>query len=81
MHKSVLVPLVWFPLPTVPWEHCSWLQNVLDRHALRSITTNESPLFEQHLAAAIKEHFGDVLDQLHEADAVEDNAPEEDDTA
>ena len=45
-------------------EHCSWLQNVLDRHALRSITTNESPLFEQNLAAAIKEHFGDVLDQM-----------------
>ena len=59
-------------------EHGSWLQNVVDRHALQTITTNGSPLFEQHLAAAITEHFKDVLDQLHDADAVEDQAPEVD---
>ena len=56
---------------TVPW-------SALDRHALQTITTNGSPLFEQHLAAAITEHFKDVLDQLHDADAVEDQAPEVD---
>ena len=59
-------------------EHGSWLQNVVDGHALQTITTNGSPLFEQHLAAAITEHFKDVLDQLHDADAVEDQAPEVD---
>ena len=58
-------------------EHCSWLQNVLDRHALQTITTTGSPLFEQDLAAAIREHFQDLLDQLHEADAQEDMAPED----
>jgi hypothetical protein len=49
----------------------------LDRHALQTITTTGSPLFEQDLAAAIREHFQDLLDQLHEADAQEDMAPED----
>ena len=53
-------------------EHASWLQNVLDRHALQNITESGQPLYEQDLSSCIKEHFQDVLDQLNEADELED---------
>ena len=59
-------------------EHCSWLQCVLARHALVAITTNGSPLREQKLAAAMKEHVHGVLGQLHEVDAVPDRVQKED---
>ncbi len=58
-------------------EHGSWLQNILDRDALQVITTVGSPLFQQELSHCIKEHFQDVLDQLNEADAIQDTAPED----
>jgi hypothetical protein len=57
-------------------EHASWLQNVLDRCSLEQMTKNGSPLFEQDLAQCIAEHFQDVLDQLHEAEGMEDTPPE-----
>ena len=53
-------------------EHASWLQNVLDRHALQNICKTGQPLFEQDLATCVKDHFQDVLDQLNEADEMED---------
>ena len=43
-----------------------------------AITTNGSPLREQKLAAAMKEHVRGVLGQLHEVDAVPDHVQEED---
>ena len=58
-------------------EHSSWLQNILDRHALRLGVLSGSPLYEQDLAQCIKEHFQDIVDQLNEADVVEDTAPED----
>ena len=48
------------------------------RHALVAITTNGSPLREQKLAAAMKEHFHGVLGQLHDVDAVPNHVQEED---
>lgn len=62
-------------------EHSSWLQNVLDRCSLELMTKTGSPLFEQDLAQCIAEHFQDVLDQLHEADGMEDTAPDGDEDA
>jgi hypothetical protein len=50
----------------------------LARHALVAITTNGSPLREQKLAAAMKEHVHGVLGQLHEVDAVPDRVQKED---
>jgi hypothetical protein len=58
-------------------EHNSWLQNLLDRSAMQIITTQGSSLHEQDLATCVKEHFQDVLDQLHDQDACEDTCPEE----
>ena len=49
-------------------EHCSWLQNILDRHALRAICTSGGPLFHQDLQQCIQQHFSDVLEQLNEVD-------------
>ena len=60
-------------------EHASWLQNVMDRQALKSIVESGSPLFEQDLSALLKEHFQDVLDQLNEADKLDDDHEPEDD--
>jgi hypothetical protein len=56
-------------------EHGSWIQNVLDRHALQNICEQGKPLFEQELSLCIKEHFQDTLDQLNEADEMEDADP------
>ncbi len=58
-------------------EHASWLQNVMDRHALQNICEEGQPLFEQDLATCIKEHFQDVLDTLNEADKMGDVNPED----
>ena len=59
-------------------DHNSWLQNVFDRSAMAIVTRSGTPLFEQDLATCVTEHFKDVLDQLHQQDACEDKAPEED---
>jgi hypothetical protein len=57
-------------------EHASWLQNVLDNHALGFLTKNASPLFVE--AQCIAHHFQLVLDHLHEAEGMEDTVPEGD---
>ena len=58
-------------------EHQSWLQNVLDRHALTLITKGGSPLYDKVLAKCIEEHFSDVLANLHAADAAKDSDEDE----
>jgi hypothetical protein len=58
-------------------EHCSWLQNVLNRAAVESITRSGTALFEQDLSACISEHFKDVVNKLHAQDAAEDNVLDE----
>lgn len=60
-------------------DHMSWLQNVLDRAALLTITTSGTPLFEQDLAECIRNHFSDVVTMLNESDAAADEEPQEDD--
>ena len=37
-----------------------------------------TPLYELNLSTCVTEHFKDILDQLHEQDACEDEAPPED---
>ena len=59
-------------------EHNSWLQNMFDKNALQIITRTGTPLYEQDLSTCVTEHFKDILDQLHQQDACEDEAPEED---
>jgi hypothetical protein len=60
-------------------EHNSWLQNVLDRAATKTIVQEKSPMFDEELAKGVREHFQEVLDQLHRQDACKDLAPEGDD--
>ena len=57
--------------------HSSWLQNVLDRYVMLTIVRSGTYLHDSDLAASIKELFFDVLDQLHAADASDDNDPDE----
>jgi hypothetical protein len=58
-------------------EHCSWLQNVLNRAAVESITRSGTALFEQDLSACISEHFKDVVNKLHAQDAAQDTVSDE----
>ena len=59
-------------------EHCSWLQNVIDRYATLTIAKSGSFLYEADLASQVKEMFQDVVDQLNEQDGLEDKEPEDD---
>ena len=49
--------------------HGSYMQNKLDRDALGIISMNGSALYEADMAEHIKEHFADIVDELHAADA------------
>jgi hypothetical protein len=42
-------------------KHLAWLQNVIDRAALKQIMTKQMPLYDANLAAQIKEHFMDIV--------------------
>ena len=59
-------------------EHNSWLQNMFDKSSLQIITKSGAPLYEQNLSTCVAEHFKDILDQLQEQDAGEDEALKED---
>ena len=52
--------------------HMVWLQNALDRAALKQIMTQQAPLHDQVLAGQIKEHFMDVVDSLEMQGGAED---------
>jgi len=56
-------------------EHASWLQNVLDMHALRAMCTSGSALFLQGYLDCVNEHFKDVLDRLITTDDAVDLDP------
>ena len=45
------------------------LTNILNKAAVECITRNGSPLFQQDLASCIKDHFKEVIDELHQQDA------------
>ena len=49
--------------------HASWLQNVMDRSAARLITQDGAALHLESLAALLREHFSEVLDEYHDPDA------------
>ena len=57
-------------------ERASWLQDVVDNHALGFLTKNGSPLFAE--AQCIAHHFQLVLDHLPEAEGMEDTVPARD---
>lgn len=58
--------------------HCSWLQNILDRQALRALCRNGSPLYQQDLAQCLEAQFKDTLAKLNEMDAAVEQEPMED---
>lgn len=53
--------------------HMSWLQNIIDREALRSVGESGSAMYHEELSVHIAEHFADVLEEL--------NAEEQDDAS
>ena len=58
-------------------EHSSWLQNIVDRQALRNICVSGGPLFHQDLAKCIAAHFQDTMEGLNRMDEAEDEEPEQ----
>ncbi len=61
-------------------EHSQWLGNVLDRSAVHAAVTSGTALHSSDLEGSIKEHFGEVLDHIRDADVAEDKeAPEDED--
>ena len=59
--------------------HCSWLTNILNKAAVKCISRNESPLYQQDLAICISTHFAELIDELHQQDAaVADSSDGED---
>ena len=51
--------------------HASFMQNKLDRDAIGVISMDGCAMHEADLAQHIKEHFGEIVEELHAAD-VED---------
>ena len=45
--------------------HLSWLQNIVDREALRSIGESGSAIYHEEMSVHIAEHFADVLEELN----------------
>ena len=59
--------------------HLSWLSNVVDRAALKYITTNGNPLYHEDLATHLKTLFADQIEQpeaaeFSDADCSDDGA-------
>ena len=52
-------------------KHCSWLTNILNKAAVECCARNDSPLYQQDLAQCISSHFRELIDELHQQDAVE----------
>ena len=49
--------------------HCSYMQNRLDRDAVGIISMSGSAMYDEDLAGLIKQHFADIVDEVHAADA------------
>ena len=49
--------------------HCSWLVNILNRASVESIVRQGAALYEQDLSTCLKEHFKELIDELHAQDA------------
>ena len=50
-------------------EQASWLINVLNRAAVECTTRNGTALYEQDLASCLKDHFKELIEELHAQDA------------
>ena len=55
--------------------HSNWLQNIIDREAIKCVCDQQHPLWQQALSELLKDYFADVFEQsaegeqLNEADA------------
>ena len=58
--------------------HCSYMQNRIDRDAIGIISTAASAMYDEDLAALIKEHFQDLVDEFNAADNEEEDEDDED---
>ena len=61
-------------------KHCSWLTNILNKAAVECCARNGSPLYQQDLAQCISSHFRELIDELHQQDAVEADESEQDES-
>ena len=52
--------------------HKSWLRNIIDRAAVRSIAESGSAIYHEELSVHIAEHLADVLEELNTDDGEED---------
>ena len=61
--------------------HCSYMQNRLGRDVVGIISMTGSAMYDEDLAASIKEHFGDIVDEFNAADAKDDESDGQEDDA
>ena len=59
--------------------HSSFMQNKLDRDAVGVISMDGSGMHEADLAQHIKEHFSEIVEELHAADVEDAEGEEEED--
>ena len=50
-------------------QHVSWMVNVLNRASVESTVRQGTALYEQDLATCLKDHFKELIDELHAQDA------------
>ena len=50
-------------------QHVSWLQNILSRAAVVSMSQQGSALYQQDLADCINDHFKELIDEMQNIDA------------
>ena len=50
-------------------EHASWLINVSNCAAVELVTRTGTALYEQDLASCLKDHFEELIEELHAQDA------------
>jgi len=43
--------------------HANWLQNIIDREAIKCVCDQQHPLWQQSLSEILKDHFADVFEQ------------------
>ena len=60
-------------------QHASWLQNILNRAAVVSMTREGSALDQAELAKCIHEHFKELIKEMHDMDAAKSDSDYDED--
>ena len=59
--------------------HTSWLQNTLNRAAVVSMTREGSARYQAVLANCVREHFKELIEEMHDMDAAKSDSDYDED--